>query len=296
MLNYTYLDGKIAASISLTGDIGVNYYVQLSDDIAADAGSYMQFTVAGQTQTIPLSEAITSTDEDGVTTYRFTCKVAAKQMTDTILGQMYTSSGPVGESRTYSVKAYCDAAIPYFGQYESYASLIDLMKAMLNYGAYSQIQFDYYTQNLANAGLEDTSLPELTAEDLAAYAHGATGSEDGISISSVSLLLESTTTIRFYFKLDGTKSIDEYTFYANGTAVTPVQSGENEYYVDKENVAAKELDEMATVTVGGLTVQYCGLSYVRQVAVNHPENYSESLVNVAKALYAYNQAANAYFK
>ena len=69
MLNYTYLDGKIAASISLAGDIGVNYYVQLSDVIAADAGSYMQFAVAGQTQTIPLSEAITSTDEDGVTTY-----------------------------------------------------------------------------------------------------------------------------------------------------------------------------------------------------------------------------------
>lgn len=85
---------------------------------------------------------------------------------------MYTSDGtPVGEAEAYSVMAYCDAAISYFGQNEAYASLINLMKAMLNYGAYSQIQFDYSTDNLANAGLEGTSLPELTADDLAAYAY-----------------------------------------------------------------------------------------------------------------------------
>ena len=120
-------------------------------------------------------------------------------------------------------------------------------------------------------------------------------SESGIGVASVNLLLESTTTIRFYFNLDGTKSIDEYTFYVDGVETIPVQSGENQYYVDKVNVAAKDLDEMVTVTVGGLTVKYCGLSYVRQVAVLYPDNYSEALVNVAKALYAYNQAANAYF-
>ena len=65
--------------------------------------------------------------------------------------------------------------------------------------------------------------------------------------------------------------------------------------MDKAIVAAKDLDEMATVTVGGLTARYCGLSYVRQVAVLYPSNYGENLVNVAKALYAYNDAANTYF-
>ena len=303
---HTYVDGICAvcgeekapaytvtytsASISLAGDIGVNYYAQLSDDVVADEGAYMQFTVAGKIQTVPLSEAVVDTDG----TYRFTCLVAAKQMTENITGQFYLSDGTaVGEAKVYSVKAYCDAAIPVYSQYPAYADLVELMEAMLNYGGYSQTQFGYNTDNLANAGL-DTTLPTITAADVDAYAHGATGSEDGISVASVSLLLESTTTIRFYFELDGNRSIDEYTFYVDGVETTPIESN-GQYYVDKVNVAAKDLDEMVTVTVGGLTVKYCGLSYVRQVAVLHADVYSGNLVNAAKALYAYNQAANAYF-
>ena len=142
---------------------------------------------------------------------------------------------------------------------------------------------------LADNGL-DLALPALTAADLAPYAHGAERAESGIVVSNVSLLLESTTTIRFYFRLDGTRSIDEYTFYVDGVKTVPVRSGDNQYYVDKVNVAAKDLDRMVTVTVGGLTVNYCGMSYVRQVAVRYPNYYSAALVNVAKALYAYNQA------
>ena len=290
----SYTVSYSSASISLAGDIGVNYYVQLSESIVADAGAYMQFTVAGQTQTVPLADAVVSAGSDGAVTYRFTCKVASKQMTEEITGQMYLSDGTaVGEAKSYSVKAYCDAAIPIYSQYPAYADLVDLMKAMLNYGAHSQTQFSYKTDDLANQGVE-TALPALTADDVAAFAHGASGSEAGISVASVSLLLESTTTIRFYFNLDGSKPIDAYTFYVDGVEEVPVESN-GQYYVEKVNVAAKDLDEMVTVTVGGLTARYCGLSYVRQVAVLYPTYYSEALVNVAKALYAYNQAANAYF-
>ena len=264
--------------------------------MVADKGAYMQFTVAGRTQIAPLSTAIVSVGTNGVTTYRFSCKVAATQMTETITGQFYLSDGtPVGEAKKYSVQTYCNAAIAFYSEYAAYADLVNLMKAMLNYGGNSQVLFNYRTDDLANADLEDTSLPVISAEDVAAYAHGATGSEAGISVASVSLLLESTTTIRFYFNLDGSKSLDQYTFYVDGVKVDPVPYGQNQCYVDKTNVAAPNLDEMATVTVGGLTARYGGLSYVRQVAVLYPSSNLESLVNVAKALYAYNQAANAYF-
>ena len=278
------------ASMSLAGDIGLNYYARLSEKVTGDPGAYMQFTVAGKTQTVPVSESRTS---DG--TYRFSCKLAAKQMTDEVTGQLYLSDGTaVGESKVYSIKAYCTAAIDYFG--DSDPEMTAMMKAMLNYGAQSQLLFGYNTDDLANADLDDTALPVITEEDVAAYAHGATGSESGISISTVSLLLESTTTIRFYFQLDGTRPISDYTFCVDGVEMTPVQSGENQYYVEKVNVAAKNLDDMSTVTVGGLTARYGGLSYVRQVAVQHPDVYSTELVNTARALYAYNQTANAYFE
>ena len=47
-------------------------------------------------------------------------------------------------------------------------------------------------------------------------------------MASVSLLLESTTTIRFYFRLDGTRSIEEYTFYVDGVETKPVQGADTD--------------------------------------------------------------------
>ena len=283
------------ASISLAGDIGVNYYLTMSSDLMADDGTYMEFTVAGEKQIVPITEAIVTTS-NGTKTYRFTCKVAARQMTETVTGQMYTSAGvAVGPAKTYSVKQYCQAAIKAYASYPAYAKLIDLMKAMLNYGAYSQIQLNYKTDDLANTGIDTNALPALTADMLQPYVHGKSGAESGISIGSVSLLLQSTTTIRFYFKLDGTRPITDYTFYVDGEPVEPVLHSGNQYYVDKINVSAKDLDVPSVVNVGGLQVWYCGLSYVRQIAIQNADKSPEALLNVVRSLYAYSMAANAYF-
>ena len=281
------------ASISLAGDIGLNYYATLSEDLMADEGAYIVFTVAGEKQIVPISDAIVSTGNNGELTYRFSCKVVAKQMTEQVVGQMYTSDGTaVGEAKAFSVKAYCDKAIEVYSSYSQYANLVNLMKAMLNYGGYSQIQLGHNIDNLANADLADTSLPEITGADLAAYAHGKEGSESGISIMQVSLLLNSTTTIRYYFQLDGTHPIEDYTFVVDGKAAAPVLYRDNIYYVDKVDIAAKDLDVNSYVEVGGLKVWYCGMSYVRQILNTSTDT---NLINVCKALYAYSEAANAYF-
>ena len=49
--------------------------------------------------------------------------------------------------------------------------------------------------------------------------------------------------------------------------------------------------EQNTVTVGGLTVEYAALSYVNQVM---NVSTDEPVINMAKALYAYAMAAEAY--
>ena len=278
------------ASISLAGDIGLNYYATLSEDLMADENAYMVFTVAGEDQMVPISEAIVS----GNQTYRFSCAVPARMMSEEVVGQMYASDGTaVGEAKAFSVKAYCDKAIAAYSSYAQYENLVNLMKAMLNYGGYSQIQLGYNTDNLANADLADTSLPAITGADLAAYAHGMEGSEPGISIKSVSLLLQSTTTIRYYFQLDGSHPIEEYTFIVDGEVVEPVLYSGSTYYVDKVGVPARDLDVNSYVEVGGLTVWYSGMSYVRQILNSSNDT---NLINVCKALYAYSEAANAYFK
>ena len=160
---------------------------------------------------------------------------------------------------------------------------------MLNYGAAAQVLFDYETDNLANAAMsiEDKVLADV---DASAYQHSVTGSEEGIEVAFASLLLESNTNIRVYYRLTGEKSIEEYTFLVNGEEVTPVEKN-GMYYVELSGIAAHKLDQMNTFTVGGLSVEYAALSYVNQVVLQHEESVMTDLV---KALFAYAMATEAF--
>ena len=127
--------------------------------------------------------------------------------------------------------------------------------------------------------------------DVSEYAHSIIGFEEGIKITSATLLLESGTTLRVYFKLTGDKTIDEYTFYVDGVEVEPVQKNDR-YYVELDNLAAKNLDKMHTFSVGGLSLNYGVMSYIHNIVFSAP---SEAAVNAAKALYAYHVAMKAFF-
>jgi hypothetical protein len=163
---------------------------------------------------------------------------------------------------------------------------------MLNYGAAAQVLFNHNTENLANAGFSEAD-KVLADVDASGYAASVSGSEEGIALASASLMLETETSIRIYFKLTGSKTIDAFTFFVDGKEVKPVQKG-SEYYVEIPDIAAQHLDITHTVIVGGITVNYSGLSYVNMV-MNNQSVAGENLVNTAKALFVYNKLAEAYF-
>ena len=58
-----------------------------------------------------------------------------------------------------------------------------------------------------------------------------------------------------------------------------------------DNIAAVDLDTKYTIVVGGYTISYSALSYA--YAVVNGDN-GVAITNVAKALYNYNEQANAY--
>ena len=59
--------------------------------------------------------------------------------------------------------------------------------------------------------------------------------------------------------------------------------------METESIAAKHLDNMYTVQVGGITVKYGPMSYVySKLTSTNPAS-----VNLAKAIYGYWQAAEA---
>jgi len=279
----------IGKSLSLNGDIGVNFYVALSRDILEDENARMVFTIGQQTHELALADAIEATVE-GVACYKFSCSVAAKGMSDEITAQMHGTNGTIGEAIIYSVAAYYDDICEKFDRTEK-AELFAMIEAMLNYGAAAQQYFGYNTGNLANAKVENKVLPETL--DASAFAHVISGSEKKLALAGASLLLETETTLRIFFRITNDADITSYTFTVDGEEVTPVQR-EGLYYVELKNISAKNLDETHTITAGNLTVTYSALSYVHNV-LNKADTLNPLLVEVSKALYLYNQAANAYF-
>ena len=278
--NVTATAKIISYSTSLGGNIAMNFYVELSEDLVTDPNAYIQFSFAGKTVNVPLSEGVLSG-----TSYRFACPITSKNMTDDITAQVYNGSGPVGDPKTMAVDTYCNWIIANTSDKKT----INLMKAMLNYGASAQMLFSYRTDDLANAALADAD-KVFDKVDASAFAHSRVGEEDGIKPVSYTLLLDSETTVRCYFQLTGTKTIDEFTFTVDGIEVTPTYK-DGYYYIEKANIAAHRLDDMHVFTCGNITITYGGMSYVNQVMTYYT---SGTTFDMASALYAYSKAAEAY--
>ena len=62
------------------------------------------------------------------------------------------------------------------------------------------------------------------------------------------------------------------------------------------NIAAKDLNKDYTVTINGKDFTFSAMSFCANVLNgNYTGDKADELVNVAKALYAYSAAADAYF-
>lgn len=292
-------------TISLTGNIAINFHIQLSEKVLSDSSAYMLFTFAdGDTSKVKVSDAELKTD-GSKTYYILTCEVQAPEINDEFTAQVITTVCET-EVYTYSVKTYADYILKNTEGNEEYTKATPMVKAMLNYGGYVQKQFGHNTDALANADLyTETEDPVLvgTVPTLEAYAFTAPTKNVGVKYYGTSLLLNSETTIRHYFTFTEGEDIDEirdkYEFkLADGTILTPVMRG-GMIYIDIKDINAADLDVKYEVTVTNtessetITFSYSALSYAKYVL-----DYTlagTNLVNVIKAMYFYNEAANAYF-
>ncbi len=285
--------GFSAHSLTLNGDIGVNFYLELDEAILNDSDAVMEMEVAGiKKATIKVSDSVKNgsiavEDSEGKShqCYKFTCNVYAKQMTDNIVATLKTSSGNWKE--VYSIQSYMEKA-----QDSSNEKLKNLMNAMAVYGGYAQMLLGYNTNNLAGGSLGDVS--NVTKDMLAEYEYTENGKEENLSIYGSSLLLKEQTTLRMYYQLtEG--NIADYKFTIDGKEVQPVQSGDdNIYYIELNNIIAPDLEKAHVFTAGNITVSnYSALSYVNKALDS--EKSSENNKKTAAALYLYWKAAEAYF-
>ena len=325
-----YIDGigaKLAGySLSLTGNIGVNFYMELSDDVVNDESAYMNFTLPnGTTSKVYVSgtheDGSTATTDttvkNGVTYYVFTCEVAAKEMTSDIKAQMIGNNGEKkGTVYTYTVKEYADYILSHMSAEESDISkaTIQLVKGMLNYGGAAQKYFGYKTDKLASDGLtltgavfNDTSIINNITNK--ANKASVTCANAKVTFKSAYLSLNSTTDLCVFvqFADDVTVKEDMFAIWCNTDQISKDQyevtkvNEENCYKITLHGVKASQLNEKYAFYVELSDTEYAELAYgtnsyaytVMSSACDNINNI-ESLREVVKALYAYGSCAQEY--
>ena len=325
-----YIDGigaKLAGySLSLTGNIGVNFYMELSDDVVNDESAYMNFTLPnGTTSKVYVNgtheEGSTATTDttvkNGVTYYVFTCEVAAKEMTSDIKAQMIGNNGEkTGKVYTYTVKEYADYILSHMSAEESDISkaTIQLVKGMLNYGGAAQKYFGYKTDKLASDGLtltgrvfNDTSIINNITNE--ANKASVTCANAKVTFKSAYLSLNSTTDlcVSVQFADDVTVKEDMFAIWCNTDQISKDQyevtkvNEENCYKITLHGMKASMLNEKYAFYVELSDTEYAELAYgadsyaytVMSSACDNINNI-ESLREVVKALYAYGICARNY--
>ena len=243
-------------SISTAGDIGLNFYVDLDDATEATA----TVTMKGETATVVGVQA-----QDGL--WKFTYGVAPKDYKETVTLTVEDITA------SYSVVKYADALPTTNKAYPLVSALIE----------YCEAARVYFAKETA------TATEALTA-DLTNFAGSVVGTQAGVSDVGATLTLEAKTTISVYFTAE---SLTGIVCKVDGKVVTPkaVAGANGRYVITIEDVVAKDLDVLYTISIGDCTITYGALSYV--VSMHNSEDVA--LANVVKALYAFNVQANEYF-
>ena len=327
-----YIDGigaKLAGySLSLTGNIGVNFYMELSNDIVNDESAYMNFILPnGTTSKVYVSgtheDGSTATTDttvkNGVTYYVFTCEVAAKEMTSDIKAQMIGNNGEkTGKVYTYTVKEYADYILSHTSaEGSNYGSAtVQLVKGMLNYGGAAQKYFGYKTDQLASDGLaltepvfDDTSIINFIKNEANKAVITNHSDPDKVTFKSAYLSLNSTTDlcVSVQFAEDVTVQEDMFAIWLGSTEIskdqyeiTKVNEG-NCYKITLHGIKASQLQKQYEFEVHlsdaeSAVLTYGATSYAYTVMSSACDNINniESLREVVKALYAYGSCAQGY--
>ena len=289
-------------SLSLGGDIGVNFYLDLPDEALAQ-GVRIDFAWNGKTDSVTFDSNSTAETREGVAgLYKATCNVCAAEMNDAVTACVTVgeSAGPV-ETVSRKVRDYADYILANKdGKYSD--KLITLVKSMLNYGANAQTQFEHNTDALANAGI-GYPLNSLNDNEINGIA-GAVPEKDsmhalladkGIAYHAYSLILNTKTTLRFYFKKDGADYTQLALLNSAGANVGTVQEQDtDDCYIEVGDISAFELGDCYELKFGDTTLgSFSALSYVKDVLQNN--NGAQPITDTVTALYRYHEAAAAYF-
>lgn len=307
----------VETSIALNDRIGINYYLDLPDEVANDENAYAQVN--------NVRYEIGAKNSDGL--YPVRASVAVAEMNDELHlwicngeGGVYTLCDKDGNDvtangYTYSVAAYI-AEAKASGNDQNLMLLLDRTN---DFGKSAQDHFGYNT-DLGTLSYSASDISGVASSDLNRYKSSVVvnNPDAGISSAGSSLALDTATVIRHYFKLAPGKTINDFRFTVNADPVKTTSTGKytlkynsstSEVVLSINGIAAAELQNSYRVTVSDTAnhitaleiSNFSALSYAYTVLskaeadASYNSRYS-NLVTLMKAMYLYNRAAMQYFK
>lgn len=278
-------------SLDLTGHVGENLYLALTNEIARDSNAFVRVLYRDQVVQYKITDILTNANGNDA---RLQINLPIRYATDTVTAYIYKGDGGVVDIRnanTADDKGYHFS----LDEYRALASLessntllIKLIDVLKEYSVCANKYFE----------VKDTSSyiePGMSLASLEKYKRVLTGKVDGLSYMGTSLILEGDLQIRYYFELESGYNADDYTFYIFDTPIDKTVNG-NLVYVTIGNLAALNIDDTFPVKVTnnrGQTLTLVGGAYTYAYSVY--EHDKTDLKGLMGAMYRYNKAAEAYF-
>lgn len=247
--------------------------------------------------------------------YRF-AGVTSQEMGSVVTATLYASkNGHLYQGKTveYSVLKYATNMFAKTNDDTFKTLLIDL----LNYGAASQVYFDYNTANLVNAGLTAEQQAYATVDVPNVTSHTKLIKNDGATVSfkSVSLILQDKVTMNYYLNLSSyTGSVSDlelhvqYTDTYGKTRTEVIDNSEFEYklyngayyYVANfSSLYAMQMREECTAEVfskaTGKRISNTVIYSIESYVASKSNAEDEKLVALVLSMMKYGDAAKAFF-
>ncbi len=295
-------------SVLLSGQIGINFFVDLSMlDEAERQATTMTFDIGGEAAgSDTFDGSFTNPNGDGY--FGFTCFISSDQMAETVTATLH-----YGEDQTVKGTTSVEDYVTYMaGHPESYtAKAIALGESIADYGHYMTDFLREYGAGVS-ASTEIGSCNTFTEEEIEAvreavadYALSKSDANEILTGATYKLALGSETTIYMYFKAAEGKTItgtDQIVVTKDGSPVSKakvtIEGGR--YRVRIPNINAAELGDRFTVTVtdskgNTAVINACALSYANTILGS--EAYDNDISkNAMAAFYRYYEATMAYLK
>ena len=258
---------KIAsANLTLSDSIAVNFKVKAE---VYEAYENVYAVISCGTNTITINNPVYK-EAEGLYVFSFT-GIGPQKMKDSISCTLYGTANGQGYTKTveYSVYKYCTNQLAKSNDPAFKAVVTDL----LNYGAAAQVYANYKTDDLVNAGIDQTYASATLADPVNQLNTKLVEIENPtVAWKGASLYLESRVNARLTFEaadltgltvkfvIDGVESVTD--------KFEPVPNKENRYYAYFDNLTPAQMRTAFTATVykDGVavsnTLQYSIQSYV----------------------------------